>query len=36
MLKEKYDNCESAFQDQYSLGITDEFIPPFLLTKMER
>ena len=23
-----YDNCESAFQDQYSLGITDEFIPP--------
>ena len=23
-----YDNCESAFSDQYSLGITDEFIPP--------
>ena len=23
-----YDNYESAFQDQYSLGITDEFIPP--------
>ena len=23
-----YDNCEIAFQDQYSLGITDEFIPP--------
>ena len=23
-----YDNCEFAFQDQYSLGITDEFIPP--------
>ena len=23
-----YDNCESAFLDQYNLGISDEFIPP--------
>ena len=28
-----YDNCEFAFQDQYSLGITDEFIPPISFSR---